>query len=298
MRKKKIPTSRKAEPPVFDLHAFSSKAAWSDFYIQDLQSHVRDHEFVGRPHKHDFYLIMFTSRGKGAHIIDFVEYRVEPNSVFLMTPGQVHTWTLSPDIDGFIVFFTREFYQVQLSRNSLLEFPFYHSLSASPLIRPPKTDVFRFVLDRMYDEYRKADAPDLRILRAYLDVFLLETARYYDARKGIQVKATTHGNTFKLRRLEQLIDKNFKTLRQAGDYGELMSLAPAYLNSICKNTLGKTLTDLIQERILLEAKRMFAYSDMDVNQVAAELNFADASYFVRWFRKQSDQTPEEFRKAI
>ena len=292
MRKKPAAKSN-TETPIYDLEAFSDKATWADFYIQDLKRHVKEHEFISKPHKHDFYLILFIAEGQGVHTIDFKEYPVRSNSIFLMTPGQVHTWNLSPDTDGFVVFFTKEFYQMQLSENSLLEFPFYHSLAASPVIELADDDAVRFSLRQMFKVYSSSNTPSLRLLRAYLDILLLEVAKYYDPSQAVN----THGNTFKLRKLEQLIDENFKTLKQPSDYGELMNLSSTYLNSICKDNLDKTLTELIQERILLEAKRLFAYSDLNVNQVAEKLNFSDASYFIRWFKKISGITPEEFRNS-
>jgi AraC-like DNA-binding protein len=78
----------------------------------------------------------------------------------------------------------------------------------------------------------------------------------------------------------------------------MMNLSPSYLNTICKETLDKTLTDLISERLILEAKRLFSYSDLNVTQVATKLNFADPSYFTRFFRKHTGVTPEEFREGV
>jgi AraC family transcriptional regulator, transcriptional activator of pobA len=291
--KKKAKTGGKKEAPVFDLHAFGEKANWTDFYIQDLKTHIREHTFIGRPHKHDFYLLMFTSQGSGIHIIDFVEYKIEPDTVFLMTPGQVHTWTLSGDIEGFVIFFTRDFYQMHLSENSLLEFPFFHSLDASAAVRIEKNKPIQFSLQQMSEEYN-ASRPNLRLIRAYLDVLLLEVAKYYRASRIEQTLASTQ----RLRKLEKLIDEKFRTLKQPSDYAELMNMTPSHLNSICKEALGKTVTDLIQQRILLEAKRMFSYSDQNINEVATKLGFADPSYFIRWFKKQMNQTPDDFRKQL
>ena len=291
MRKKAA--SGKKEAPVFDLHAFGEKATWTDFYIQNLKTHIKEHAFIGRPHKHDFYLIMFASQGTGVHVIDFIDYKVEPDTVFLMTPGQVHTWTLSDDIEGFVIFFTREFYQMRLSENSLLEFPFFHSLDASAAVHVERSEPIQFTLRQMDQEYNTT-RPNLRLIRAYLDVLLLEVAKYYDASRTEQTLASTQ----KLRKLEKLIDEKFRTLKQPSDYAELMNMAPSYLNSICKEALGKTVTELIQQRILLEAKRMFSYSDLNINEVAAKLGFSDPSYFIRWFKKQMHQTPDDFRKQL
>jgi AraC family transcriptional activator of pobA len=291
--KKTISKSNVKDLPVFDLNAFSKKAGWSDFYIQNIRDHVKEHAFVDKPHKHDFYLILFVERGNGVHTIDFVQYAIDARSLFLMTPGQVHTWSLSKDIEGWVIFFAKEFYEMHLSRNSLLEFPFYHSLVASPLVQLSEDETLKFVVRRIHNEFTQTNSPDLRLLRAYLDVFLLEAAKSHQTSSH-----ATHGNTYKLRKLERLIEENFRTLKRPNEYGELMNLAPSYLNDICKDSLGRTLTDLIQGRLLLEAKRIFAYSDMDVKEVATQLNFSDASYFVRWFKKQNGSTPEEFRKSL
>ncbi len=293
MKKTNTSGARSKDLPVFELNAFSKKATWSDFYIQKVREHETEHSFIGRPHKHDFYLILFIEQGSGTHTIDFTQYQIQPKSIFLMTPGQVHNWTLSDDTDGFVIFFTREFYETLLSENSLLEFTFYHALAATPVVLPSQDEALKFAVHRMYEEYARVEKPDLRMLRAYLDIFLLEAARYYRSSSE-----TTTGNTFKLRKLEQLIDAKFRTLKQPGEYARLMNIAPGYLNSICKEAVGKTVSELIQQRILLEAKRIFSYSDFHVNEVATRLGFSDPSYFTRWFRKQTHQTPDEFRRNL
>lgn len=285
-RKSSVPV--KKQTPLYGLKAFNPKEA--SFYIQDFKKHWKEHSFVEKPHQHDFYLILFIRSGKGTHTIDFTEYPVRANTLFLMTPGQVHTWKLSPETEGTIIFFTREFYQLHLNESSLLDFPFYHSLDASPAIALAKNKAITFAIEQMLESY--TPNPNLRLLRAYLDVLLLETASHYDT---LTVK--THSNTFKLRKLEKLIEENFKTIKQPSEYAERMNLAPTYLNSICKNNLGKTLSELIQARVLLEAKRLFAYADLTVNEVAVHLNFTDTSYFIRWFKKSSGLTPDQFRQA-
>lgn len=78
----------------------------------------------------------------------------------------------------------------------------------------------------------------------------------------------------------------------------MMNLSPSYLNTICKEALGKTLTDLISGRLILEAKRLFSYSDLNVSQVASRLNFADPSYFTRFFKKHTGLTPEQFKEGV
>jgi len=292
MTKRRKITDSSAETPLYCLNAFSEKATSTEFYIQNLKDHLHEHTFVSKPHKHDFYLILFILHGEGTHTIDFTSYPVYSNAIFLMTPGQVHWWKLSDDTDGYIIFFTKSFYQMQMRESNLMQFPFYHSLTASPAIKTEKDEVINFTFTRMLHEYGN-NKPDLRLLRTYLDLLLLTLGKC-----STEENAAVEANIVKLRRLEQLIEKNFTTLKQPGNYADLMNLSPSYLNNICKENLNKTLTELIQARIILEAKRLFAYSDMNVNEVAAKLNYDNVSYFVRFFKKNTGTTPEEFRHSL
>ena len=282
-----------ATTPVYVLDTFSRKAGDHAFYMESLKSHLRDHAFVNKPHKHDFYLLLFVTHGEGVHIIDFKPYRVYPGTAFTMTPGQVHSWTLSNDADGYIIFFRQEFYQMQLNERALLDFPFFHSLGATPLIQLKNDNVLSLILEEMHDEFHK-DRPDLRMLRSYLDIVLLKLARAYDAKVDSSLELNVH----KIRKVEQLIEEHFRKFKQPAEYASLMNLTPSYLNSICKAGTGKTLTDLIGERIILEAKRLFAYTDLSVKEVAQNLGYQDSSYFPRFFRKKAGVTPDNFRRSI
>jgi len=282
--------------PLYCLDAFSPKAKDTSFYIEKFRQHLKTHAFISKPHKHDFYLLLYITSGGGIHTIDFNDYAIQPGNFFLMTPGQVHSWKLEPNTDGFIIFFLRNFYHLQLNPNSLVEFPFFHSLAADPLIRLGDTKVVDFITGRMYAEFNStAGVMDVRILRSYLDLLLLTLARYYPVTKSAAVR---HTPGFKLRKLEQLIEKNFQKLKRPNEYADLMHLAPSYLNNICKKNLGKTLSELIAERVLLEAKRFFAYSDMTVAEVSGSLNFSSPSYFIRFFKKATGQTPDQFKETL
>jgi AraC-like DNA-binding protein len=180
---------------------------------------------------------------------------------------------------------------MQHRESNLLEFPFFHSLSASPVVQMNDSGAVDYALAQMVRKFQTSK-PDLRLLRAYLDVLLLEAADQHSP--SVSSPAAT---TLKLRKLEQLIEQNFLKLKKPTDYADKMNLATAYLNSICKTNLRITLSELIQSRILLEARRLLVYSELNINEIAAHVGFLDASYFVRWFRKNAGVTPEEFRKS-
>jgi AraC-like DNA-binding protein len=277
-------------PPVYCINTFSGQS--SSFYIEKLAAHLRDHAFVNSPHKHDFYLVLYVTTGGGTHTIDFRTYNVRRGSFFVMTPGQVHSWKLEEGTDGFIIFFQNDFYRLQQGDNSLMEFPFFHALNAHPHVEDVRDTMTDSVVKEMYEEFHRRPDVDTRILRTYLDVLLQKLARSYNGKMTSEPNSVTH----RIRKLEQLIDKNFMKLKKPGDYADLMNLSTAYLNNLCKKHLGKTLSDLINERVVLESKRLFAYTDLSVGQVSDKLKFSEPSYFVRFFRKNTGITPEIFKE--
>src|SRR4051812_926638 len=84
------------------------------FYVNTLSNHLKtSHLHISKPHKHDFYVFVVFTAGYGTHDIDFRRYPVSPGSVFLMAPGQIHSWALSEDVEGFVFFHTADFYMLR-----------------------------------------------------------------------------------------------------------------------------------------------------------------------------------------
>jgi AraC-like DNA-binding protein len=270
----------KSTTPVYCLDTFGEKAKESSLYTETLATHLRDHSFVNDPHKHDFYLVLYVTKGSGTHTIDFNTYKVQPGIFFVMTPGQVHSWKLDPGTDGFIIFFTRDFYKLHSGENNLDDFGKQTSIQTN------RDGSFELVMRQLLEEH------NLKIQRAWLEVLILKLISLQDQSTDLNPVI------FKIRKLGQLIDKNFLHLKKPSDYANLMNISPAYLNNLCKRHLGKTSSDLINERIVLEAKRLFAYTDLSVSQVADRLRFSEPSYFIRFFRKNTGATPEHFKESM
>ena len=289
--------AERKQTPLYLLDAFSQKAKDNLFYIENLETHLQKHKFISNPHNHDFYLLLYITKGGGEHTIDFKSYPISRGSFFLMTPGQVHSWKLSEGTNGYIIFFHPAFYRMQAQDSNLLTFPFFHSLNANPhtIVNKDQKIVIDFVVDQMLAEFMSTSKIDLRILRNYLEIILLKLSTNFPME---ELTDFTNSVSFKIRKLEQLIEKHYVKMKQPRQYADLMNLSPSYLNSICKQTLDKTLTDLISDRLILEARRLFSYTDLNVNQVANRLNFSDPSYFIRFFRKHTNLTPEQFKETL
>jgi AraC family transcriptional activator of pobA len=98
----------------------------------------------------------------------------------------------------------------------------------------------------------------------------------------------------RMRKLEGLIDIHFRQIKSPGEYADMMFISERHLNVICKVTVGKSTSDIIMDRIILESKRMLVHSKFNVAEVAAELGYFDKSYFSRMFKKRVGRSPLEF----
>src|SRR6478735_4694350 len=132
----------KDQLPIYQIQDFKAKAQQEHyFYVSDLATHLQEHLFTQKPHKHNFYIILLITQGTGTHTIDFQKYEVRPGLVFFLKPGQVHSWELSEDADGVVVFFTSEFYLQEFPHRKPYDFPFCNALLYKPVLRLSENEI-------------------------------------------------------------------------------------------------------------------------------------------------------------
>jgi AraC-like DNA-binding protein len=282
----------KEKLPVYKIEHFKSISQNQDFYANHFIPHITHHHFATQAHKHDFYLIVLFTKGKGNHDIDFNTYEIKPGAVFMMSPGQMHNWSLSKDIDGYVFFHTKDFYDKSYSHYGIETYPFFQSIHQTPVLYLNKdcTKILSAQFESLIKEYKENEQFKFEKIHCLINLIYIELSRHYLP----EIEVANKSYLLKVRLLEQLIDKHFKTKKSPREYANLMNLSEKHLNRISKECLNKTTTELIAERVVLEAKRLLIHSKQNVSQIAAELGYDNNSYFSRFFKKHSEQTPNEF----
>jgi len=283
-----------ATPPVLALASFPGARPGQPYYVERLETHVARFPHVNLPHAHSFYLLLYFSQGSGTHTVDLVSYELRAGSVFFLAPGQVHHWHLSADAQGYVVFFDADFYLFRYPGQQLYAYPFFTSAHAPVLYLPPVETELRPLLARMLAEYQGQADNQAEVLRSYLHLCLELAARHFAAGPGPE--AETGLAQQQIRQFGALLNQHYRSRRSVQDYADLLHLSANHLNALCRRVLNKTASALIHERVVVEAQRLLAHTALSVGQVADELGFADASYFVRYFRKYTGRTPEAFRQ--
>lgn len=293
---------KKKTLPVYDIEAFQHLGSGSDFYANDLRSHLKQHEhIVLLPHGHDFYMSVLITAGSGTHEIEFINYLVKPGSVFMLAPGKVHTWELSDDIDGYVFFHTKEFYDLNFTYEKVADYPFFCSLGNTPLIVLKKTSlkIIESRFSEIVKEYHYNELMKFKKIFSTVNILYIELSREYLPKRMRDDQNLPY--LARVQQLEDLINKNFVDIKSPGQYARLMYVSEKHLNRMVKVSLNKTTSDLITERIILEAKRMLVFSKKNLTEIIDELGYSDRAYFFRFFKKNTDLTPtaflEQFRRV-
>ncbi len=272
---------------VYEIDDFGDNDKNLSFYINDLAEHFRKHPFITKPHRHRFYIIVHFTAGRGTHIIDFVNYPVSPGSVFFLLPAQVHSWSLSPDTEGRILFFAKEFIEDYFSKK-ISSYPLFHSgYQLLQLNDPAENQISKLI------ENLETEKGDMDLMRDYLDILILKLGKLFPS-----TESKTDAGIANIQKLEALIEQHYTEHKPPAFYAEKLHFSVKYLNDLCRKYLDKTTSQLIHERIILEAKRLLTHDNLSIKEIANELNFEDHAYFTRLFKKMAGETPGAFRTKI
>jgi AraC family transcriptional regulator, transcriptional activator of pobA len=251
-------------------------------------------------HRHDYHEIMFFEKGGGEHIIDFRSQKINDYSAHFVLPGQVHKLNRSDDSTGYALLFSEDLIlKGENNKSSILfDLPFYNEKFSSHLI-VGKEDYqeIAFHLEKLVKEEKNELPLSNSITSAYttLILYLLNRMCYRSEPKS---SSETNTKTTLLIKFKRLTEQNFSLGHKPGDYASMLNVSTGYLNDIIREAYGKTTGEVIQDRIILESKRLLFYTDLSVNEVAHKLGFNDPAYYTRLFKKHLDTTPKEYRINI
>lgn len=241
------------------------------------------------PHRHDHYMIYFAERGKAVHLLDFQEHAMDAPALLFITPGQIHSVVRAENARATAIAFNASF-PLALEIHDL-EHLFQTAVVG---LNNGELEEIRPYLDLLHTEYEPGEEKRTIIaglLTAFLAKCELIFHKYHDD-KGMERYHSI------LQKFIRLIDEKFRTLTQVSQYAEELFLTPGHLNDIIRQVTGKSAKSLIDERRILEARRLLYWSGGNVKSVAWELGFEDPAYFARYFKKHTGELPKNFQMRV
>ena len=279
--------------PIYSVRNFSCNDIHRDFYVNTFKEHLKSHSFIEEPHRHDSYLMVFFTNGSGIHEVDFDRFEIKKGSLFVLQPGQMHHWSLSDNIEGFVIIFSQELYNLYFGQKKINDYNFYHSIHNRPEMVFEAVEISKILpyFNLLIEENSQDNSFQLDKMLNLLDCIHIEIARKYSETYSHQ----THSYNIKINTFEKLLEQHFKEDKSPSFYADKLNITLKHLNRICNEILQKTSTEVIMDRVILEIKRMLTDKQLAVNEVASAIGYDDYSYFSRVFKKQTGFSPTGFR---
>lgn len=281
--------------PVYDIFSLADTCHLrEDITAEGLAHYLARQKDLRFPHRHSFYHLVYFAGGNGTHSIDFETFPVVPGQIYFMIPGQVHSWHFEGNVDGYIVNFSEQLLHSFLKEGQYLgQFPFFSGIAADGVVTlgQARKDVER-LLAQVETEATGSAPMATEMIRLSLLSLFIRVLRDMPAQDKKQAAGHNH---LLLRNFRKLVEQHYATKRLPKEYAAMLYVTPNHLNALCNDLLGRKAGEVIRDRVLLEAKRLLAGHGISISEIAWQLDFSDNSYFTKFFKKYTGQTPEQFR---
>lgn len=250
----------------------------------------------------NYYSILFIKKGSGFFRVEMNQYSFNSNSMFFLTPYQPFQLDYEGVISGLAWHFHPDFFCIEKhSKEVACNGVLFNNVYEPPMITltDQQAKEFEELFRKFEAEMREAGLAQVDLLMALLKIFLINATRIKVQQhpKALEeVPGDEH--PFILQKLKDHIEIHYKKKHAPSDYAKMLHITPKALGKIAKNFFNKTLSELIHERIVIEAKRELYLTGKPVKQIAYELGFDDEFYFSRFFKKITAISPQYYRETV
>jgi AraC family transcriptional activator of pobA len=267
-----------------------------DFRMYNFDGNLPDESDLLLPHRKDHYLIVLMRKGGTRQWIDMTPFTLKSNTVYFYVPNRIIVKEGTEALWATGIAFTKAFLTLQ-ENAALSNLPIIESLQGGHELLLSAADVV-FVEDllaKLNSEYHYPTELQHRMLTAYLTLLLTYLSRLY-----LEQYKTRDNSPEKslLKSFQKKINESFRELKEVGDYASQLNISAGHLSEVIKLQSGKPAIKHIHERLVLEARRLLFHTNYSLKEIAFDLGFSDASYFNRFFKRETEQTPLEYRAKI
>ncbi|MEU2745898.1 AraC family transcriptional regulator [Streptomyces collinus] len=248
-----------------------------------------------RVHRIDFHVVMLFGEGPVRHMVDFTEYEAGAGDLLWIRPGQVHRFSRTGEYRG-----TALTMQPGFLPRSTVEATGLYRYDLPPLLRPDAAQLagLHAALAQLRREYEDTATLPLSlhtaVLRHTLTAFLLRLAHL--AASSAEAQRQRTDSTFTLFR--DAVERDFATIHSVSAYADALGYSRRTLVRAVRAATGETPKAFIDKRVVLEAKRLLAHTELPIGRVGAAVGFPDAANFSKFFHQHTDRTPAAFRAEL
>ncbi len=252
--------------------------------------------------RNNYYSLIWIKEGSGKLRADFAEYDFGTNTLCAFAPYQPFMVQSDKQLKGVAINFHPDFFCIikhhnEVACNGVL----FNNVYDPPftIIDDPAAQTLQMVVDQMTIEMQNPALAQYELLVSYLKIFLITASRLKTEQQPL-IKASSENDKepFILQTLKDIIERDFKTKHSPSDYASTLNISPKALAKITKKHFNRTLSEMISERIIIEAKRELYLTNKPVKEIAWQLGYEDEYYFSRFFKTNADVSPQLYRETV
>lgn len=265
--------------------------------LLSIAAYSKQFPFAGNAlYAFDHYLIVYISAGSGTLVIDFKEYPVAPNTLFLIAPKQIHQARLSNGSRGHCLFFEEHFFCSGSTKGATpLSPPFFRKGSvASFLLDDRASETVASLFERIGSELIKKLPAHWEVVRNHIALVVASAEATIQKRASVAVAA---GRPLViLNNFIQLVEHHYLVQKGLTFYAAKLGISAKHLTETVRQAIGNTPVELIRQRTLLEARRRLLAGQEEVKVIAYDLGFESTSWFIKLFKAATGLTPSAYRE--
>lgn len=251
------------------------------------------------PHRHEYYTLVIVQKASGKHLIDFNEFKLSPQQIYFVSPGQIHQVIEEEKSFGFAITFSPQFMlENGIDRRFIEDLFLFHDFGYSPPLYIEKAEfsvIYNFA-EQIFSTLHAEHAFKYQAIGAWLKLLLIRCYANCSMAKESNTQKVQASVTI-LKNFKLLLEEHYKSWHLVQQYAEQLNVSADYLNATIKSLTGKPVKEHIQSRITVAAKRLLLFAELTAKEIAYELGFSAPANFSQFFKKCTGQSPSEFRKS-
>ena len=267
-----------------------------EFEIVDFEKlYHNSRELLATPHRSGFYHILWTTENSATHHIDFSPLITNPGNILFIHKDMVKQFDPTTVSKGKLLLFTDAFFSTQEHHSHFLNTTvlFNDYFRVAKIER--ENNLLKQIFNQIEEEFNQSfDQHKSIILRNLLQNLLMHCERLYRKNHLIEINKGTELNI--LISFKKLLEENYRENKIVSFYSSWLNITEKKLSQCTFQTIGKTPKEMVNERVILEAKRLLAHTDLNIKEIGFYLGFDEATNFVKFFKKITHTTPMLFRK--
>lgn len=282
--------------PNYVLYGDKDDKIFPDYlHIESIRSRSIHNSWNFRPHQHhNLHQFFYISKGGGTVLIDKIDYELNDNQIISIPPLTIHGFKFSPNTEGWVLTLPQQSLQNIIKEVTYLIKPISQTLIHNCINEQIQKE-FLYIFKSISDIHSKVQPIRDYKLQCYTNLLISKVADVFPFIEGLNQNISDQKQNL-IQEFQNKINENYKQRLSVTQYAKSLNITATHLNRVCKSVLNISPSNLIDERTILEAKRLLSYTAMTISEISYELGFCDSAHFSKFFSTHAQQKPSEFRK--